>query len=462
MSLILLVVASSFFFPKVVVSLLNKNTQSAFILQYAEERHFTEYDEYQVRNQPYGSAAWLQSSINLVKKHPHYTLELAKYFRNESKVDKAIFWFQQAIQLNLSDAKLPLGILYYERKNNKKANKLLLASLQKIEKLTENQQIEVFEVLLKIAVDEGDFVNIRRFSAMLSAIKSDHELLKQLNGYQVLSINDKPSSLHESCVASVQFFATNIDNLNYLERLIEQAVSHPISAHLCFEPIRYISLKELACTHTENKAISCDESIWEKYQNNIQARYVGVLVPKGGANVHNGIMYLDREDTIDVLTHELSHFAGFIDEYSLPENHSRCSNIQNKPFAHNTAVLRKNIDKNEYSRIKLLAKIPWAHLIEETTPLFSEQKGKKGEWVIGTPITYKDKVGLFPSETCAKRTSMPGMNIQSFKPVYERTSLQYFELPFPKFYQKLLDNNASRYLMPSFHYNIQLSTLESN
>ena len=36
---------------------------------------------------------------------------------------------------------------------------------------------------------------------------------------------------------------------------------------------------------------------------------------KGKANVHNGIMFIDRQDSYDVFINELAHFAGFIDEY---------------------------------------------------------------------------------------------------------------------------------------------------
>jgi hypothetical protein len=42
-----------------------------------------------------------------------------------------------------------------------------------------------------------------------------------------------------------------------------------------------------------------------------------MFADKGKANVHNGIMFLDRQDSYDVFIHELAHFVGFIDEYPL-------------------------------------------------------------------------------------------------------------------------------------------------
>jgi hypothetical protein len=45
-----------------------------------------------------------------------------------------------------------------------------------------------------------------------------------------------------------------------------------------------------------------------------------IFAAQGKANVHNGIMYLDSQDTYDVFVHELAHFSGFVDEYPLSKD----------------------------------------------------------------------------------------------------------------------------------------------
>jgi hypothetical protein len=75
--------------------------------------------------------------------------------------------------------------------------------------------------------------------------------------------------------------------------------------------------------------ISCEEN-WQqsgrlgcqllslaKKLKSVPFTHLVMFAEKGKANVHNGIMFLDRQDTYDVFIHELAHFSGFIDEYPL-------------------------------------------------------------------------------------------------------------------------------------------------
>lgn len=472
MSLLLLVVASSFFLPAMMTYLLDRDISHSYVVNYGKENRLTAFDEYQIRHNNVGSKAWLSATINLVEKYPAYTLILANYFKSNNKISKAKFWFQQANRAGLISAKIPLATIFYQQKEFDTAKTLLQEAYEVKESLSKSLREKTISLLLNFAIKEGSSRRIRRYSAELSVINSKSKLLADIEKYQVFAIfpealtvnSDKNSTIEsEQCVASIQFFATNIADLQYVEKLIREVKSNAIAEFSCFYPPRYMPLPRLSCDHESDSTIQCDESVWQAYVPSISAKYLGVLLPSGGAKVHNGILYLDSQDTVDVFAHELSHLFGFADEYPLPKGHGRCLSEQTEMFSYNTAVLIKDVINDSggnisqsLARKNLLAQIPWAKYIDEQTPIFTKHENK---WVIGTPLSYKYAVGLFPSETCNNSDSVNAPRFQSFKPVNERTALQYFELKFPKVYQQLLSDDPSRFLMPSYKTNIELSLL---
>jgi hypothetical protein len=72
----------------------------------------------------------------------------------------------------------------------------------------------------------------------------------------------------------------------------------------------------------------------------VTTRYIAIMLPKGGANVHFGMLYFDAKDSIDVIEHEISHLLGFVDEYPLGKGHSKCRTSQQQISAQNIAVLQ--------------------------------------------------------------------------------------------------------------------------
>lgn len=63
--------------------------------------------------------------------------------------------------------------------------------------------------------------------------------------------------------------------------------------------------------------LGCDLLPLAEHLKDIDFTHIVIFADKGKANVHNGIMFLDKKDTYDVFVHELAHFSGFIDEYPL-------------------------------------------------------------------------------------------------------------------------------------------------
>ncbi len=458
MGLLFLVAISSFFLPQFLSYLLDKDHQSSVILAYGKTYKLDAYYQYQRRHHPYGSKIWLASTQALVKNNHKNTLELAKYYFRKNKINQSVFWYLQAIKLGLNEARLPLAHLYFKQNNHHKIKNILAVFIngnmdKNIEgRRNENAEFltEVLAFLLEVSLIDGDLLLSEKLATQLSEINPDHTVLNEFKDFQVFTVFNERKL---TCTASIQFYATTLTDFRKMHQLLKQIENHPLAEFSCFSSVRYIPYQRLQCIHDDEEAITCDESIWKNYTDVINTRFIAILVPKGGAKVHNGIMYLDREDTVDVFAHELAHLLGFIDEYSLPKNHAKCLKPQKQIFSHNISVLPLfyNFD-DKPERKTILSQLSWGHLIQESTPIFT--KINNG-WLLGTPDIFHEKLGIFFSDTCANKRDRGVMNLQSYKPIAQQTLLNYYELTFPKVYYQLLKNNPDDFLMPSFYKNIQ-------
>lgn len=430
------------------------------------------------------------SAITLGK----YYLKLAKGKHNSPEINTAVMWFNQAIRLGFELGNLELAKLYFEQGNISLAEQ----HLTKFSSVRSNTQSMVLAI--KIAIYHGELKEIKRGVATLrnsnqsqsSGISADSENQKQLlldiHHFNILTNmqsdtlekqvgttkatkinNDSSNNEFSLCTSSLQLFATNLSHLKHLEKLINEFTKHqPLSDFICLPAPRYISKKQLSCDSFVEQAISCDESLWQKVADSIETRHVGLMLEKGGANVHFGILYFDKNDDVNVFSHEVSHLLGFVDEYPLVETHLKCQKVQTQPFSHNIVTL-KNYYQGRMSEVRqhVLTSVPWAKLIDETTPILTSVKldGIEGSfWKVETPESYAGRVGLFRAETCdqarashqeTKKQVLKGFN--AFKPVHEVSQLRYFSHKFPAQYITQLKSAPSDFLMPSFHYNIGLA-----
>lgn len=91
------------------------------------------------------------------------------------------------------------------------------------------------------------------------------------------------------------------------------------SLPICTQPIIWFEPEYVHCLQyqEQNGRINCDLLLLAPRLKEQQFTHLVVFAEEGKANVHNGVMFLDRKDTYDVFVHELAHFSGFIDEYPL-------------------------------------------------------------------------------------------------------------------------------------------------
>ena len=451
---------SSFFLSSYLSKTINSNKHSETQLNFALAHNNLTALRFAWKNSTFHSEAWLSFSKKLAKTEGEVAYLLADYYHEQPKL--AIFWYKNAIRLNYVKASITLAEYYYQQGQLTKAKGILAAMPVK---LTENLNVAANMVKINIAIDQGSIPVIKHITAsgQLQKTPAGQLLLADIKKYQLLPsieplIDTKP--LTASCSNSIQLFATNLKHLKQLEHLILAFQQQVLSKTVCFMPVRYLPINALDCSFELDQAIRCDELSWQQWANSINARYLGVMLPKGGANVHFGIMYFDAQDSVDVFAHEISHLLGFIDEYPLAADHVKCQASQKTPFSHNISILKKNY-QGEKKRIrnKVLQQITWAKYIKNTTPILHLVKTLNGKeyWQVGTPQAYENEVGLFAAQTCDLSDNTAQKSFNAFKPVSKRTKLQYFALDFPQLYLSLLQDNAKQYLMPSFHYNIALA-----
>ncbi len=457
MSVIVSLLLRSFFLIDYLNYSLNSDQANKLVLSYAKSIELPAYYEYQNRHQAKGSNSWVSATAKLARTTPSYAIALAQYFQVAQQHEQAEYWYLQAISLGNTAANYALAQMFFTQQRYEKASQLL----SKDSRLGwETSSFKALKLAIELALINGNIENAQKLSDFLKQSYAYDPLAKaltyELAYFGVASSKPSPNIMSTNCVASVQMFATNLDDLRYVQQLIDQINQHPLAEFVCFSSPRYISMDELACQHWEDDVIQCREDIWQQHESTISTRFIGVLLPQGGANVNHGIMYLDRQDTFAVFIHELTHLLGFIDEYPLPTNHAKCLSAQSQSFSHNIAVLEPiYYGERETLREQVLRHLAWGSKIEKQTPIFMQYH--EG-WKLGTPPKYQGEIGVFLSNTCAGERGFSdntGRSLQAVKPISQMTQLEYFEMPLPKQYIDMLRENPNKYLMPSFHTNIQ-------
>ena len=493
MSSLTLLSSSSFFLSnyltdKVLTGRFNENQ-----FNYAVKMDNVEALKVAVNEQGITESRWLTLSRKLAKYDGVAAISLGKYYfklagreKGGLYTGKAKMWFYQAIRLNTKAGFIGLAKLNFKQGNiiQAKENLQRLALLNAGNSNNTPTEDEVI-LSLKIAIYQGEVNEVKSLYSRLvqrnylktNSLNSDeHEqLLADVLRFQVLPQNPKLDVVFplaedlSSCLSNLQLFATNLAHLEHLEKLISQFKSQQtLGRFICLPTPRYISKKQLQCINESDKAISCEESRWQKVASSVNTQYIGLMLENGGANVHLGMLYFDVKDDVNVFSHEVSHLLGFVDEYPLVTGHEACQKPQQKPFSHNIVTL-KSFHKGDRDAIRksLLSAIPWSHLINKETPILTRVKPDQANaqyWQLGTPSSHADKVGLFTSETCSNARDSKGKSseqlierFEAYKPVMRATQLRYYSHEFPEEYMTLITAAPFDFLMPSFHYNIALA-----
>jgi hypothetical protein len=132
------------------------------------------------------------------------------------------------------------------------------------------------------------------------------------------------STLPDACKQKILFVTPDIESLAQAEHFKTRFSQDArlSSLPICIYDVTWFDPVDITCEENwqQSGRLGCQLlSLAEKLKS-VPFTHLVMFANKGKANVHNGIMFLDRMDTYDVFIHELAHFSGFIDEYPLSQD----------------------------------------------------------------------------------------------------------------------------------------------
>ncbi|NMP32749.1 hypothetical protein HII17_14405 [Thalassotalea sp. M1531] len=448
LSLMITLSSSSFLFSGYFQSQIKTNQVSEATLAYALAYQLPAAELYQFEQSERGSLAWLAIAHRLVEQGNHdVSFSLGEYYLTSGKKELGIELLKQAAKSKHLLATQYLANYYYENGQYKEANFLIDDVL-----IAKSQPLAILKIKSLMAI--GELSELNRFVPKLNHHEKSRKFLELLDKYNVLQTSPQNTKI-TSCPLSITLVAGTFEGLQHFETLAKQYKQGVLNDYLCIERIRYLPSYSESCSRTSNanQPISCDESFWQQYASEIKSTYLGVMLPKGGANVNYGILYIDRYDDINVFNHEVTHLLGFVDEYELSSQHKVC-NEEAFDIGYNIAVIEQHLtEQHEYSYsvpISKVKQLPWFHMLDASLVLGKQQ-------LVLNQAYAKSGVGIFLAETCQQNTKH-----MAIKPLNKRTLLRNHDVKLPTEYIEMLEAVPKMYSMPSFHFNISLEYLRLN
>lgn len=449
MSLMVILPSSSFFGPSYIFQKIITDRLSVNDALFAISQGYSSVDKQLLEQYEKHSEAWFKYAVVFAKKDAQLAYKLGLFYQNNKDINQAKVWFKQSSKQQHIPAVLAL-LKIYQQENDQPAQNALITQYK--------SEPSILTYAIELVVEQGNLDELAKLVALARQEQHHTYLLSELRKFYI-EIEVKGAEKREQlnlagkislpCDNSIQFYATSLTSLRYAESLINKFNQESnLAGDVCFTVPRYITLQELSCHSAITEAIKCDESIWQNYLKELNTKYLAVILPEGGANVHFGILYLDQHDSYEVFTHEITHLLGFVDEYPLVSQHTFCQSLPLKKALNVTVMPTILAGERRAIREKILKLLPWRNYIKDETPILSESGDK---WLLGTPDSFKHEVGLFPSRTCDNSVN------QAYKALSTRTQLEYFEVAMPMFYLQLFTEQANKFAMPSFKHNVKLA-----
>jgi len=132
----------------------------------------------------------------------------------------------------------------------------------------------------------------------------------------VLSLNDLKAQ--PQCHFNVLMMTDHADGIATLKLFKQRYESKPEPSinSFCFSEVVYVA-NQFQCNSSDN-VLQCDWYQAEDYTWPAGFDFIVMMSEQGSANVRGGIMHINSTQPYAVFLHELMHFNGFEDEYTLP------------------------------------------------------------------------------------------------------------------------------------------------
>ncbi len=333
---------------------------------------------------------WMQKSA--IAGYRPAIIAMAKYTFESHDNSQAMLWLEKAASFDASSA-FKLANLYWQQDKIKeskryfnKAAKQSFAPARKALQVIEQHQVRPLAALLEVA-PQGP-----------------------------------------NCAQTIQFVATTLVSFIQASAFQDQFEKDKRLADLplCVLPPIWLQKDSLACSSNFNNEarLGCGLYPLSQLKTPLSFTHMVVFAEQGKANVNNGVMFLDQSDTYSVFVHELAHFAGFVDEYALPESLAdyHCS---------------KNLAPN-----LLLSSLP--EVQPGSNAIFNSRYlplERASNWK--TAIDAHNQLQVLESNNpvlhhIARSRTCKNTQYESFKPTQQMTFLEYHDVPnIPRVYRTL-------------------------
>ncbi|MFT6329999.1 MAG: hypothetical protein ACJAYN_001934 [Bermanella sp.] len=357
--------------------------------------------------------AWLKTSAELGHTQSQFEYALLQISKDEKRR-----WMQLSAEAGYEPAIISMAKFIFESEDNSQA----LIWLKKAAEFDASSAFKLANLLWKKGNTEKaktyfDKAAEQDFGLAKTAIR----VIKQHKIEPLRSLLSVPVQ-GPNCAQTIQFVATTLVSFIQATSFQEQFEKDKRLADLpiCVLPPIWLQKDSLVCSNNfDNEArLGCDLYPLSQLKTPLSFTHMIVFAEQGKANVNNGVMFLDQSDAYSVFVHELAHFAGFVDEYALPDDlaNYHCS---------------KNIAPN-----LLLSPLPQEVVKSRYLPASRENNWQRA-------LDAHNELQILESNNpvlhhIARSRTCRNTQYESFKPTQQMTFLEYHDVPnIPKVYRTL-------------------------
>ena len=332
--------------------------------------------------------------LQLAARNNHPAAVYAWYRYLVSKGEKTqLIWLEQAVSLDVDAAYLERLKLYVEAQQWTEAERFLLlhkSAFDRQEASATAQYLmlkESIELALNSALTIKASVQAVVGNKQVSASGWQHEFMPAEAGcrFAVRVLVAAPAMVRKAKSLFTQFNQSEMGKFGF-----------------CFLPIEIEPRLLSLCDFNPAHRIDCDLAklaLLLRLNEKTQAAaysHILLMLDKGEANTRGGLMFVDDSDDLAVLSHEVAHWLGMVDEYRIGDEQQGqlCSVGRPSWIGHNVFVANKRLPKNKAEDL-------------------AQQR-------------------LFPTNTCA------GTEFQAYKRFEEASFMEFLDLPLSDAYLALM------------------------
>ncbi|WP_147302689.1 hypothetical protein [Thalassotalea euphylliae] len=395
-----------------------------------------------------GDIAWLNSATKLAAVDQTVSMQLAAWYLSQNKLTSAEHYLLTAKSLGSTAAISELAVLWHTQERFDKVLNELTNEITLWDEAVANAKVHALVATGQISVLEELLNKLQVTPELAPLYQSTYQTLVDFDVLNTANVQqergDQPVAREQHCPLSITLAASQLNDLKRWQNLAQTYKGSKLSQFLCVSRIKYIPPFAHDCNLSPQPPIMCDEAkLGSKLSaiGDISSDYLALMLPKGGANVHMGILYLDRADDFTVFSHELTHLLGFIDEYTLSATHPVCQRPSNE-LGWNIATLPSTALQDGYLSRAVAKQMPWYSEVSQYIENVDERIP------LNRPLS-PNGFGFFQADTCTSSEKN-----SAIKPLQQATLLRNHDFAIPEQYLTLLAKDVHKYKMPSYHYNI--------